>query len=125
MPSVFELIRGHTVRAVRGTRGGVEVIRVVAFEIGLAWVGDFPAEAGSAANPAGSAPDAGASVEHHAMTDKTASEPGEPSRLLNALVAATLDDLDEGRVDLEAALHALARAVWQAAAASTTRPRPH
>jgi hypothetical protein len=44
------------------------------------------------------------------MTESTTPEPGDPSRLLDSLVAQTLDDLDEGRFDLETALHALARA---------------
>jgi hypothetical protein len=44
----------------------------------------------------------------------TPSERGDPSTLLNALVAQTLDDLDEGRLDLESALHTLARVAFNA-----------
>lgn len=39
--------------------------------------------------------------------------PGDVSKLLTALVAATLD-VDEGNVEFESALHALARAAWEA-----------
>jgi hypothetical protein len=32
--------------------------------------------------------------------------------LIDILIAQTLDDLDEGRVTIEAALHAIARVAW-------------
>jgi len=41
-------------------------------------------------------------------------EGGGPAALLNALVAQVLDDLEENRMDLETALHMLARAAWEA-----------
>ena len=38
----------------------------------------------------------------------------EPGAVVDALVAVALDDLDEGRLTVEAALHAVAVAAWRA-----------
>jgi hypothetical protein len=51
----------------------------------------------------------------------TPPERGDPSTLLNALVAQTLDDLDAGQLDLETALHTLARIAFNA---GQRHPRP-
>jgi hypothetical protein len=52
----------------------------------------------------------------------TSPECGYPSTLLNALVAQTLDDLEEEHLDLETALHALARIAFNA---GQRGPRPN
>jgi hypothetical protein len=44
----------------------------------------------------------------------TPPERGDPSTLLNALVAQTLDDLEEGHLDLETALYTLSRVAFNA-----------
>jgi hypothetical protein len=44
----------------------------------------------------------------------TPPERGDASTLLNTLVAQTLDDLEEGHLDLETALHTLARVAFNA-----------
>lgn len=46
----------------------------------------------------------------------------EPCVVIDALVALALDDLDEGNLDLEAALRALATAAWTAGRASVADP---
>jgi hypothetical protein len=48
----------------------------------------------------------------HAMSDTV--ESYGPEGYLETLVAATLDDLEEGRLDIESALRKLARVAWEA-----------
>ena len=38
---------------------------------------------------------------------------GRPTALIDALVAQALDDLDEGRLDVESALRTIANVAWQ------------
>lgn len=46
----------------------------------------------------------------------------EARAVIDALVAVALDDLDEGNLSVEAALHAIATEAWKAGRAATVAP---
>lgn len=50
------------------------------------------------------------------------SEGAEPTVVIEALVAQTLDDLEQGHLDLEAALRGVAHAAWSASSTAAFSP---